>query len=159
MLDELDKKLILELQRNGRQTFVELSKSLQCSEITIRRRMKHLCDSGVIHIAAMPDLDAIGYSFTCIVGIQVHLADLQAIATQIASHANVCYLAKVTGRHDLMAIIVAQSSRDFANFLQNVISTIPGVSRTETFVNLNIYKGQAVALDTSHLIDNLNIGR
>ena len=46
-----------------------------------------------------------------------------------------------------MAVVVAKSSQEFADFVQNAISSIPGILRTETFVNLNIYKGQAVTLD------------
>lgn len=162
MLDKLDKELILELQQNGRQSFVDLARLLNVSEITIRRRVKHLRDSGIINIAAIPNLGAIGYDFVAIVGLQVHLPDLQGVATQISSHSKVCYLAKVTGRYDLMAIIIAKSSKEFADFLQDVISNIPGVARTETFVNLNKYKGQAVTLDikdTSHLIGSLDTRR
>jgi len=162
MLDKLDKELILELQENGRQSFVDLARLLNVSEITIRRRVKRLRDSGIINIVAIPNLDAIGYDFVAIVGLQVHLPDLQGVATQISSYSKVCYLAKVTGRYDLMAIIVAKSSKEFADFLQDVISNIPGVARTETFVNLNKYKGQAVTLDikdTSHLIGSLDTRR
>jgi Lrp/AsnC family transcriptional regulator for asnA, asnC and gidA len=153
-LDDLDLKLILELQKDGRQNFVELARRLQVSEITVRRRARRLIENSIVRVTATPDLDAVGYGFTCLVGLQVHLADFDTIAAQIASHANVCYLAKVTGRYDLMAIMVARSSREFADFLQNVISPIAGVLRTETFVNLNIYKGQPGALDTSHLVES-----
>ncbi len=155
VLDKLDQKLIFELQRNGRQSFVELANLLQVSEITIRRRVKRLTDSGTIRITTIPDLEALCYTFTCMVGIQVRMVDFDSTVEQITSHANVCYLSKVTGRYDLIAIVVAKSSREFADFLQNLTSNIPGISRTETFVNIDIYKGQAVAPDTSHLVSNL----
>ena len=41
-LDDLDLKLILELQKDGRQNFVELAHALNVSEITIRRRTRRL---------------------------------------------------------------------------------------------------------------------
>ena len=154
-LDDLDMKLILELQKDGRKNFVELARQLYVSEITIRRRTRRLMENNIVHINATPNLDVIGYGFTCFVGLQLLQPDFAAITDQIASHPNVCYLTKTTGRYDLMAIMVARSSRDFADFLQNVISPISGVLRTETFVNLNIYKGLPNALDTSHLLENL----
>ena len=157
MIDKLDRELILELQKGGRQSYINLAKSLQVSETTIRNRVKHLLDKDIIKITAMPDLEALGYGFMGIVGLQVALADLRAVAEQLIKHANVCYLANVTGRYDFIAIIVTRTSREFADFMYNVVAAIPGVSRTETFVNLNMYKGQAVALDTSHLVDNLNV--
>jgi len=152
MLDDLDKKLILELQDNGRRSLAELAHKLKASEATVGRHLKRLAEKNIIRIAAIPDLDVIGYGFACIVGIQVDRVDFQSIAHQIASHANVCYLAEVTGRYDFVAIIIARSSEDFSHFLDNVIRKIPGVLRTETFVNLNIYKRQLTSLDTIRLV-------
>jgi len=157
MIDELDQALILELQKDGRQSYIDLAKLLHVSETTVRNRVKQLLNQGLITITAIPDLAALGYVFMGIVGLQVRLADLRTIANQLAKHPNVCYLANVTGRFDVIAIVVTRTSGEFAEFMENVVSAIPGVLRTETFVNLNIYKGQVIGLDTGHLVSNLDI--
>jgi len=157
MIDKLDQELIRELQKSGRQSYINLAKLLDVSETTIRNRISHLLDKGIIKITAIPDLEALGYGFMGIVGMQVRLADLQAIADQLNSHPNICYLANVTGRFDFIAIVVTKSSREFADFVENVISAIPSISRTETFVNLRTYKGQVIGLDTGHLISNVDV--
>ena len=157
MLNRLDQELILELQKSGRQSYVELAKLLFVTETTARNRVKHLLDKGIIKIAAMPNLEVLGYSFMGIVGLQVRLADLRKVAEELAENANVSYLANVTGRYDLIAIVVTKSSREFADFIENVTSAIPSILRTETFVNLNIYKGHENGLDTTQLISNLDI--
>jgi Lrp/AsnC family transcriptional regulator for asnA, asnC and gidA len=154
-LDDFDLKLILELHKDGRQSHAELARKFHVTEITIRRRARRLIQNNIISIKAIPHLKAIGYGFTCLVGMQLQKADFKAITAEIASHGKVCFLTKVTGHYDLMAIIVARSSQEFADFLQNVISPIPGILRTETFVNLNIYKGQPDVLDTSQLLYDL----
>lgn len=157
MLDKLDQQLILELQEDSRRSYVGLAKLLQVTETTIRNRVKRLIDKGVIRMTAIPALEALGYGFIGIVGLQVRLADLRTVAKQLAENSNVCYLANVTGRYEFIAIVVTRSSREFADFMENVISAIPSILRTETFVNLHIYKGQASGLDTRQLVSNLDI--
>ena len=116
-----------------------------------------MVSQGIIKITAIPELDKLGYSFMGIVGMQVRLADLRAVADQLAKNPNVCYLANVTGRYDFIAIVITRSSGEFTVFMENVISGIPSILRTETFVNLHVYKGQVIGLDTGHLVSNLDL--
>ncbi|MBL7166425.1 MAG: Lrp/AsnC family transcriptional regulator, partial [Dehalococcoidales bacterium] len=154
MTDQLDRELIIELQKDGRRSFVELAEVLHVSEATARNRMRRLLSSGIVKITAVPDLQMLGYQFIGIVGIQVRLVELRGIVEQLTRHANVCYLANVTGRYDLIGIIVTRSSREFADFIESTVSVIPGVDRTETFVSLNVFKGEAMGLDTLDLLNS-----
>ena len=157
IIDEIDRAIILELQKTGRKSYMELAKLLHVSETTARNRVKHLVGEGIITISAIPDIEALGYDFVGIIGLQIRLSDLREVASRLIKHPNVCYLANVTGRFDLIAIVVTRSSTEFADFMEQVISTIPNVLRTETFVTLHIYKGQLVGLDTGHLVSNLDV--
>jgi len=156
-MDAIDQKIILQLQKSGRQNYVKLARELGVSERTVRNRVKELLDDGIMSITAVPNLDMLGYTFMSIVALQIRLADLRSVTSQLIQHKNVCYLANVTGRYDLIAIIVTKSSREFADFMENVVSEIPSIIRTETFVSLNIYKGQQIGIDTQQLISNLDL--
>ena len=156
-IDKLDQELILELHKNGRQSYVDLAKLLHVTETTVRNRVKNLLNKGIINITAIPDLEVLGYNFVGIVGLQIRLGDLQLAAEQLVKHPNICYIASVTGRYDLIIIAVTRSPKEFANFIEKTISAIPGILRTETFVNLNISKGRATGLDTEHLISNIDV--
>ncbi|MFC1912067.1 Lrp/AsnC family transcriptional regulator [Chloroflexota bacterium] len=156
-IDKLDQKLILNLQENGRLTYMELAKILDVTEGTIRNRLKKLVSQGIIRLTAIPKLDKFGYNFMGIVGIQVRLADIRTVAEQLAKNPNVCYLANVTGRYEFVAIVLTKSPGEFAYFMENTVSALPSVLRCETFVTLNTYKGHGHALDTTQLISNLDI--
>jgi len=156
-IDELDQKLILGLQKDGRRTYMDLASALGVTEGTIRNRLRKLVDQGIIKIAAIPELDKLGYGFMGIVGMQVRLADLRAVADQLSENPNVCYLANVTGRYEFIAIVITKSSEEFAAFMENVISGIPSILRTETFVNLHSYKGQVIGLDAGDFVGNLDV--
>jgi len=157
MTDQIDRDLIVELQKDGRRSFVELAEILHVSEATVRNRVRRLLSSDVVKVTAVPNLQKLGYQFIGIVGIQVRLAELRGIVEKLMLHANVCYLANVTGRYDLIGIIVTRSAREFADFIENTVSVIPGVDRTETFVSLNVFKGEAIGLDTLGLFENRKI--
>jgi Lrp/AsnC family transcriptional regulator for asnA, asnC and gidA len=157
MIDELDRKLIQELQKSGRQEYVAIAKMFGVVEGTVRKRVKDLVDKNVIKIVAVPNPRALGYSFLSIMGLQVRMADLRKVADNLAQKPNVCYLAFVTGRYDLMAIIMTRSSEELSRFIENEISALPSILRTETFVNLDIIKGGWPGLDTTQLISNIDI--
>jgi Lrp/AsnC family transcriptional regulator for asnA, asnC and gidA len=157
VLNKFDQELIEQLQQDGRLSYIALAKLLHISERTVRNRLKNLLESGIINITAMPNLDKLGYGFIGIVGLQVHLADLKKIGRELAKHPNVCYLANVTGAYEFIAIIVARSTREFAAFMEEHVSSIPNVTKTETFVTLNIYKGKPGILDTSQLVSTVPV--
>lgn len=156
-LDKLDKQLILKLQDNGRLSYMELAKTLGVAEGTIRNRLKKLLGQDVIRVTVVPELGKFGYNFIGIVGMQVRLSDLRKVAEELSKEPKVCYLANVTGRFEVIAIILAKSPVDFSHFMENTISNMPSVLRTETFVTLNVYKGYETGLDTSQLFSNLDV--
>jgi Lrp/AsnC family transcriptional regulator for asnA, asnC and gidA len=157
MIDELDRRLIQELQKKGRRGYVDLAKMLGVVEGTVRKRVKNLQDRNIIKIVAVPNPRALGYNFLNIMGLQVRLADLRKVADELARKPNVCYLAFVTGRYDLMAIVMTQAPEQLANFIENEISALPSVLRTETFVNLDVIKGEWLGLDITQLISNFKV--
>jgi len=85
------------------------------------------------------------------------MGDLRKVADSLAQKPNVCYLAFVTGRYDLIAIIVSRSPEELSRFIEKEISAIPSILRTETFVNLDVIKGQWPWIDTTQLISSLNV--
>jgi Lrp/AsnC family transcriptional regulator for asnA, asnC and gidA len=155
MIDELDRKLIVELQENGREGYVDLAKKLGVVEGTIRKRIKNLLGKNILKIVAVPNIRKLGYGFVGIVGFQIRLEDLRKAAEKLSENEHICYLAFVTGRYDLMAIVVTKSPEELSEFIEREISAIPSIMRTETFVNLDIIKGGAGLLDTAELIRNL----
>ncbi len=156
MVDELDRELIIELQEDGRRSYVDLAERLHISEATARSRVGRLLKKGLVKVTAVPNLQQLGFEFVSIVGIQVRLTSLKSIAEELSRHPAVCYLVNVTGRYDLIGIIVTKSSREFADFIEGTVSVIPGVDRTESFVSLKVLKGEAIGPDTLGLIDERN---
>jgi Lrp/AsnC family transcriptional regulator for asnA, asnC and gidA len=159
MYDEIDKELILALRNNGRESYRNLSHTLAVAEGTVRQRLSRLFKEDMVKVAVIPNLHKFGYGFVGIMGMQVKMGELEKVAKKLAESSHVCYLTWVTGRYDLMAIVLCQSPRDFAQFVQKEISSTDSILRTETFVNLDIIKGVAGQMDTIQLIHDLKPSR
>ncbi len=157
MIDALDRRLIQELQKRGRQGYVDLAKMLGVVEGTVRQRVKNLQDRNIMKIVAVPNPRALGYNFLSIMGLQVRMADLRKVAEELVQKPNVCYLAFVTGRYDLMAIIMTRSPEELSHFIEKEISALPSILRTETFVNLDVIKGGWPGLDITQLINSIEV--
>ena len=157
MIDEVDRKLIRELQKNGRQSSTELSKILGVVEGTVRRRTKRLIQNDIMKVVAIPNMDALGYSFMSIVGVQVHMGKLNSVAETLSKMSHVCRVVSLIGRYDLMTIIFARSAEEFSDFMRYEIFRIPGVVKAETLVGLHSLKGEWELLDTTEIIDKLEI--
>jgi len=156
MIDKLDRKLIEELQKDGRESYTELAMKLGVTEGTVRKRVKNLVDKSIIKIVAVPNMSELGYNLMSIIGMQVKMVDLRKVADALAKKANVCHLAFVAGRYDVMALVVARSHKELSDFIEKEISTIPSVLRTETFVNLEVIKGAWSGTDITQLISDLD---
>jgi len=66
--------------------------------------------------------------------------DIEQIAMQIASHAEVSYLIMVSGEFDLIVEILCKDREHLANFLNYKLRKVKGVERTQTFMTLRTFK-------------------
>jgi len=142
-LDELDDKLIALLQANGRASNIELAKEVGVSEGTIRRRFRNLIKGEVIRVVAIPDPAKLGRGTTALIGLQVDPAEVDPVAAALANVAEVQYVSVTTGAFDVFLWVALGSPEELSSFLRLQVGSIPGVRRTETFVNLSIRKNPA----------------
>jgi Lrp/AsnC family transcriptional regulator, regulator for asnA, asnC and gidA len=156
VIDDFEKKLILELQKDARVSKVTLANKLFASERTVRNRIQRLFDNGLIRPSITVDLFEMGFQFLGIMALQVDIRNIQSAGAELARISNVCYLVNTTGRFEFLAIIVTRTAKEFAKVVEEHISKIPGVLHTETFVALNLYKGSQNGLEIGPLIDTMD---
>lgn len=140
MLDKLDKQIIGELEGNARRSYTDLAKVLEVSEGTIRNRVKNLQKSDVIKLEAVLNPYSIGYDFITVMALEVKVADLSIVSDMLVKLPNIYYLAYVTGRYDIVAIVMTRSTQELAEFIKQHISNIPSILHCETLVNLEVVK-------------------
>jgi Lrp/AsnC family transcriptional regulator for asnA, asnC and gidA len=140
MLDDLDKRIIRELEQDGRRGNVSLAKGLGVPESTVRNRVNKLLKRGLIKVAAKADPLKFGYTYISIVGLQVKQSDSRQVAEKLAQSPNVYWVAVVTGRFDLIMILMLHTPQELSDFMNSEIFRNPSISRSETFVCIDICK-------------------
>jgi Lrp/AsnC family transcriptional regulator for asnA, asnC and gidA len=139
-MDELDNRIIKILQDDGRASNAAIARQVGVSEGTVRRRLRKLVQDGVIDVIAVPNLEKMGFNTAALVGLQADPGRIDDVADALAKLPEVHFVALTTGAQDVFIWVALSSSEALGEFLRNRVGGIPGVRRTETFVNLAIKK-------------------
>ena len=135
-MDELDNKIIQLLQVDGRASNAKIARSAAVSEGTVRRRLHSMINEGIVKIVGIPDLQKIGYTTAAMVGLQVDPGKVHDVADTAADFPETQYISINTGPYDIFVWVAVTSHGALTDFLNDKIGSIPGVRRTETFINL-----------------------
>lgn len=136
IVDTLDLKILSYLAEDGRVPNRELARRVGVSEGTIRQRLKRLAQEGRLRIAAQADIESVPDAFLALVGVKLDGRHLAECAEQVRKLPSVLSTMIVTGRYDLIAIVLAGSHRSLVDSITTQISHIDGVRDSETFVVL-----------------------
>ena len=139
-MDELDRKIIKILEQNGRASNAKIARTVGVSEGTVRRRLNRLISDTIIRVVALPDPKALGYESEALIGVQVDPDKIDVVADSLAALNSTRWVAVTTGSFDMFAWVVLPDPERLGRFLREKVGRIPGVRRTETFVNLAIRK-------------------
>ena len=142
-VDELDRRIIALLQPDGRLPFAEIATRLDVSEGTVRQRYRRLVNGGMLQVVGVADPFKIGFSAMAMIGVNIAIDSghgIDAVARQIAEFPEVSYVVMSTGTFDLLVEVIARNSEEFAHFLTERLHRVEGVTRTETFMLLRVYK-------------------
>jgi DNA-binding Lrp family transcriptional regulator len=97
MPDELDSRLLLELQRNARRSFREIASEVKTSVATAINRVKALEEKGIIRgYSALVDPKKLGYE-TAILELVVSKGKLLDVEREVARNPMVHQVYDVTG--------------------------------------------------------------
>lgn len=139
-MDDLDRKLIDLLQVNGRASNARIARQVGVSEGTVRRRLRHLIQSKIIRVVAVPDPQQMGLNTIALVGVQADPDKIDAVASRLSELPEAQYTALTTGSYDIFIWVALPTAEDLGHFLRQKVGATPGVRRTETFVHLSILK-------------------
>ena len=138
-LDEVSKRIIDQLQEDGRRPYATIGKAVGLSEAAVRQRVQRLIDTGVMQIVAVTDPLQVGFSRQAMIGVRAE-GDLQDVADRLAEITDVDYVVITAGSFDLLVEAVCEDDDALLDLVSSRIRAIPGVRSTETFVYLKLRK-------------------
>jgi Lrp/AsnC family transcriptional regulator for asnA, asnC and gidA len=137
-LDEISKRIIEQLQADGRQSYAAIGKAVGLSEAAVRQRVQRLQETGVMQIVAVTDPLMLGFRRQAMIGIRCD-GDLQRVAEQLSNMEEIDYVVLTAGSFDLLLEVVCEDDDHLLEILSQVRG-VPSVTSTETFVYLKLCK-------------------
>lgn len=137
-LDDIDKRIIAELQVDGRMPFSTLAPLVGLSDAATRQRVNRLIERRVISIVALTDALALGFGFQAMVGVDV-AGDPTEVTAALEPVPEVTYIVITAGRYNLLIELVCVDAEHLLR-LTTMISQLPGVTGTETMTFLRMVK-------------------
>ncbi|HVA90478.1 MAG TPA: Lrp/AsnC family transcriptional regulator [Chloroflexota bacterium] len=138
LLDQLDQEIAAALQIQARASWRRIAAAVGSNEHTVRRRGKRLLDTGTIRTTVIMDpilVEVRGLlQFTCGSGHAI------SVGRALAERGDVRFVALVTGPFDVVAEILAPTSRDMARVILEELPAIPGINGATTETVLRTFK-------------------
>lgn len=137
-LDDIDRKILRALQKDGRMQNIELAKKVGLSPSPCLRRVKQLEDSGVIdRYVAVVNPAKIGKKLTLFARIWLKAQDedtIEHFVEEVLKLPEVleCYL--MLGDCDVLVRVVAEDIEGYRRFQSEHLSRIKGVQNVKTDV-------------------------
>jgi DNA-binding Lrp family transcriptional regulator len=135
-LDKIDKKILKNLQNNGRMTNVDLAKNAGISAPPCLRRVKALEEHGLIksYHAKLDNL-SLGYGLSAFVLIKLKSqaeADLKKFEEECCEIARVREIHMLSGDIDFILRVVAKDWDNYQEFLTQRLTTLDNIESVKT---------------------------
>ncbi|MBM5812732.1 MAG: Lrp/AsnC family transcriptional regulator [Gammaproteobacteria bacterium] len=143
-MDAVDRRILAELQRNGRLSNVELATRVHLSESATLRRVRALEDGGVIQgYVALLNPQRTGFGTNVFVTITLQRQeqhDLQRFEAAVRDVPEVmeCYL--MTGVADYLLRVSCRDAEDFERLHSQHLTRLPGVARVQSSFALRVVR-------------------
>ena len=139
MLDAVNRRIIEQLQEDGRRSYAAIAKSVGLSEAAVRQRVQRLLDTGVMQVVAVTDPLTVGFDRQAMIGVRAD-GDLRRVADKLAALDEVEYVVVTAGRFDILVEVVCADDEHLLHLLNDGIRAVEGVRDTETLVYLRLVK-------------------
>jgi DNA-binding Lrp family transcriptional regulator len=114
-VDEVDGKIISQLQLDGRTTFGKLAQSIGFSTMGAKKRVDKLCKKGIIDISALVNTEKTGLH-AAIVLIEIEGAEaMQRLLERFRECPRVVHIFTTLGGYNVVALVVAENQDTLAS--------------------------------------------
>jgi Lrp/AsnC family transcriptional regulator for asnA, asnC and gidA len=139
-IDGLDKKILSILTKNARIPFLEVARACNISGAAVHQRVQRLIKSGIIsgsQYNVNPKM--LGFKTCAFIGIFLDNAALfNSVSEKLAKISEITQCHYITGQWAMFVEVYSRDNEHLRVILADKIQSITGVSRTETFISLDV---------------------
>jgi DNA-binding Lrp family transcriptional regulator len=150
-MDDVDRKILAELQQDGRLTLTELAERVRLSVSPCHRRLRALERSGAIAgYHARLDASALGLTFEALVFVTMRYEDRETVAAfeqAVADIPQVLQAQRLFGDPDYLLRVVTRDLGAYQQLYDERLATLPGVQRlSSTLVMKSVVEARPLPL-------------
>ncbi len=136
-LDEFDKKILIQLEKDGRKPYSEIAKNLNISNTMVHQRVTRMKKIGILKGAGIIlDERKLGYEWSAFTGLVLKEdSDSKTIIEELRKIPEVTECYYITGQYTLYIRIVAKSNEHMRSVLYDKIDHISGILKTESMID------------------------
>ena len=139
-MDELDRRIAVALQVNGRAGWQQVARAVGSSESTVARRAHRMFEAGLLRVAAISDPVRCGFGYPVLVQLRCEVGEEMRVAHALADRSDVRFVALVTGSFDIVMELIVPSRRYLAGILLEELPKVGGIEETKTETVLRNFK-------------------
>lgn len=140
-IDYLDRKILNCLREDPRMRCTEIARRLgTISARGVRNRVDRLLNEPFIELSAGAIPEQLGFTISADIYVDVEPGMIQEVVQKLMNLDEVIYVAITTGDSDISSSVVAESMGNLQAFITKNIHSIPGVTKTKTFVLTEVLK-------------------
>lgn len=137
-VDRVDRRIISELERDGRLTYVEIARRVGRSATSVRHRMRRLIEGNAVDIGAVVRHDGPDGLRSMGAGIRLVGAD-EVFVQRLRQSSEVFFVARALGRFDIVLTARARGAVELLSRFEEIRSW-PEVRSAETWMHLRVVK-------------------
>lgn len=132
-MDSYDRKILAQLQQDGRLTLTEIADRIGLSLSPCHRRVRAMEEDGIIlGYRAQLDRGALGYHFSAIVFVTLredNRSAVEAFEQSVLDVPNIVQAQRLFGDPDYLLHVISRDLPAFQRLYDESLSTLPGVQR------------------------------
>ena len=142
-IDDIDRKIISELNMNGRKSYTDLAKTIGLSRVAVQGRVNTLIELGVIErFTAVINPEKIGIQVSAFFNVEVEPKHLHEVADQLSEEPYVTSLYHMTGPSKLHMHGLFRNNEEMDRFMKEKLYMLPGIMSVDCQLLINRYKSR-----------------
>jgi DNA-binding Lrp family transcriptional regulator len=146
-IHDVDKKILLQLLRDGRQTYMNIANNIKVTRQTVAKKIEQYLQQGIIR-KVTPQLDPEKLGLTIQAYILIREDPQSNFRSQNdAEFSEIPQVAKfnrIFGNYSSILEVIVKEKDELTNIVKK-IHTLPGIRETETFIVYNTIKDDQTA--------------
>jgi Lrp/AsnC family transcriptional regulator for asnA, asnC and gidA len=140
VIDDIDRRILAELNADGRVPLGQVAAAVGMSESVVRERVSRLTASGRVKIMALTNPLSLGFELIAWLGVVAAPGvKLTVLADELAARGAIAYLAICAGRFDILCEVICTDEEELLALLDDEVRSLPGIARVEVSLSTELH--------------------